>query len=166
MKRTVSVAMISVAFAFLSASLLAQPPGPAWWRGSGGWGMHAPFGRIYNPNTIQTVSGEVTSVDLVPMMHGMHQGVHLTLKTNGETQTVVLGPEWYIAGQDTKIAKGDKVQVTGSKVQWAGKPLIIASQIKKGDQVLVLRDQNGFPAWMGWRQRPAQQLLQPVQPSG
>ena len=46
---------------------------------------------------------------------------------------------------------GDLVVVKGSRVTFAGNPAIIAAEVKKGDAVLKLRDENGFPAWAGWR---------------
>jgi len=36
-------------------------------------------------------------------------------------------------------------------IYFAGKPAIIAGEIKKGGNVLVLRDDNGVPVWAGWR---------------
>ena len=32
-----------------------------------------------------------------------------------------------------------------------GKEALIASEVKKGDETLVLRDSAGIPAWAGWR---------------
>ena len=52
---------------------------------------------------------------------------------------------------DTKIEKGDKVVVKGSRVTMMDAPAIIAGEVKKGDSVLRLRDENGFPVWAGWR---------------
>jgi hypothetical protein len=45
------------------------------------------------------------------------------------------------------------VEVKGSRVTFEGKPAIIAAEVKKGDEVLKLRDENGFPMWSGWRRR-------------
>ena len=64
---------------------------------------------------------------------------------------VHLGPEWYIERLDGKLAKGDAVEVKGSRVTFAGNPAIIAAEVKKGDAILKLRDDNGIPAWSGWR---------------
>lgn len=121
------------------------------WRGSGGWGMGSQYNRMYDPATVETISGVVESVDKVTPMRGMHSGIHLMLKTDKETVDVHLGPEWYIERLDTKIAKGDKIEVKGSRVTMARKPAIIAAEVKKGDSVLVLRDSAGIPAWAGWR---------------
>jgi hypothetical protein len=121
------------------------------WRGSGGWGMGSHYNRMYNPATVETVSGTVESVDKVTPMKGMYYGIHLMVKTDKETIPVDLGPGWYIERLDTKIEKGDKIEVKGSRVTYAGKPAIIAAEVKKGDSVLVLRDSAGVPAWAGWR---------------
>jgi len=93
----------------------------------------------------------VESVDKVTPVKGMYSGIHLMVKTDKETISVDLGPEWYIERLDTKIEKGDKVGVKGSRVTIAGKPSIIAAEVKKGDSTLVLRDSAGIPAWAGWR---------------
>jgi hypothetical protein len=39
---------------------------------------------------------------------------------------------------DTKIQKGDTIEVKGSRVTITGKPAIIAAEVKKGDNVLSL----------------------------
>jgi len=83
----------------------------------------------------------------------MSAGVHMTLKTDKETISVQLGPSWYIENQDVKIEAKDKVEVKGSRITFDGKPAIIAAEVKKGDEVLKLRDDNGFPLWSGWRRR-------------
>jgi hypothetical protein len=121
------------------------------WRGSGGWGMGSQYNSMYNPATVETVLGTVELVDRVTPMKGMNYGIHLVIKTDKETIAVHLGPSWYIERLDTKIEKGDRIEVKGSRVTIAGKPAIIAAEVKKGDNVLVLRDSQGIPAWAGWR---------------
>lgn len=123
------------------------------WQGSGGWGPGTSYARLYNPQTAETISGEVVSVDKITPMKGMYYGVHVVVKTDKETISVHLGPGWYIENQDVKIAPNDKIEVTGSRIAFEGKPAIIAAAVKKGDEVMVLRDANGFPAWNGWRRR-------------
>ncbi|MEJ2365960.1 MAG: DNA-binding protein, partial [Deltaproteobacteria bacterium] len=58
-----------------------------------------------------------------------------------------------IENQEVKIAPGDEIEVKGSRVTFDGKPAIIAAEVKKGNEVLVLRDASGFPLWSGWRRR-------------
>ncbi len=123
------------------------------WKGSGGWGMGTAYGRMYNPKTVETISGEVVSIDKITPMRGMSYGVHLTVKTARETVSVHLGPDWFIENQDVKLEPKDKVEVKGSRITFEGKPALIAAEVKKGDEVLKLRDENGFPVWSGWRRR-------------
>ena len=120
-------------------------------RGSGGWGTGGDYQRMYNPATVETVSGEVISMDRITPIKGMGAGIHLQLKTDKETISVHLGPAWYIERLDARIEKGNTIEVKGSRVSVAGKPAIIAAEVKKGDALLKLRDDSGIPAWAGWR---------------
>jgi len=122
-------------------------------RGSGGWGMGTAYGRMYNPKTVETISGEVISVDKITPTKGMSNGVHMTVKTDKEIISVHLGPEWFIDKQDIQLEPKDKVEVKGSRITFEGKPAIIAAEVKKGDEILKLRDENGLPSWSGWRKR-------------
>ncbi len=123
------------------------------WRGGGGWGMNSQYGRMYDPRTVETISGEVERVDMITPMQGMSGGVHLIVKTDKGTVSVHLGPAWYLENQDVKILPKDSVAITGSRITFDGKPAIIAKEVKKGDEVLSLRDDNGYPVWSGWRKR-------------
>ncbi len=105
---------------------------------------------MYNPQTVETLAGEVVSVETIGGGRRLH-GVHLTLKTDKETIPVHLGPSWYLDKQGLKLAPKDQVEITGSRVDFQGKPTIIAAEIKKGDKVLKLRDQSGLPVWAGPR---------------
>ncbi len=119
--------------------------------GSGGWGPGGGYGRLYDPKTVETVTGEVTKVEYVTPLKGMSQGVHLLLKTDQGMIHVHLGPAWYVENQDVKIAPKDHVEVKGSRVTIGGTPVVIAAEVRKGDDVLALRDESGVPRWAGWR---------------
>ncbi len=108
---------------------------------------------MYNPKTVETLGGEVVSVDKFTPGRRMSYGVHFTLKTEKETIPVHLGPSWYMEKQALTIAPGDKVEVTGSRITYQGQPTIIAAEVKKGGQVLKLRDAAGVPAWAGQGRR-------------
>ncbi|HUK81675.1 MAG TPA: DNA-binding protein [Verrucomicrobiae bacterium] len=119
----------------------------------GGWGRNAQYNRMYDPKTVETLSGEVLSVETFTPNKGMSAGVHLQLKTDKEIVSVHLGPAWFIENQDVKIEPKDRIEVKGSRVTFDGKPAVIAGEVKKGDEVLKLRDDNGVPVWAGWRRR-------------
>ena len=70
------------------------------WRGSGGWGPGSAYGRMYDPKTVETVTGEVVKVDRITPMRGMSGGVHLVVKTDKGDVSVHLGPQWYLENQE------------------------------------------------------------------
>ncbi|HHY87052.1 MAG TPA: DNA-binding protein [Verrucomicrobia bacterium] len=147
--KLLGVSVIVGALAVAQAQAQGGPRG----RGGAGWGAGGQYGRMYDPKTVQTVTGEVVSVETFTPTNGMSSGVHLQLKTDAETISVHLGPNWYLDNQDVQIEAKDKIEVTGSKITFQGKPAIIAAQVKRGNEVLALRDENGFPRWAGWRRR-------------
>ena len=150
MKRAITLmVMISLISFLFGTESFAQ--GGMKWQGSGNWGPGTQYGRLYNAQTMETISGEVANVDTITPIKGMSSGVHLLVKTDKETISVHLGPAWYIQRQDMKIMPGDKVEITGSRITFQGQPAIIAAEVKKGTETLKLRDENGFPVWSGWR---------------
>ncbi len=141
------ISLIGILALVLAAAPAWAQPGTGAGSGQGRGGD--PFSRMYNPKTVETLSGEVVSVDKSPSRRRMSYGVHLTLKTEKETVPIHLGPGWYLEKQALTLAPGDKVEVTGSRITYQGKPVIIAAEVKKGGQVLKLRDAAGVPAWAG-----------------
>lgn len=103
--------------------------------------------RFYNPETVVTVSGEVQNVETRTFGPSGFGLILFSLKTEKETITVNVGPERYVSSQGFKFEKGDKIEVKGSKVEIRGEKIILAAEIKKGDKVLKLRDENGQPLW-------------------
>jgi hypothetical protein len=142
--------MLVLAFsALLGASPQANAQG-----NRDGWGPGSPYGRMYNPQTVETVAGEIIKVDKLVPIRGMHRGVHLLLKTQQpEPLAVHLGPEWFMDRQGFALKPGDKVEVRGSRITFDGKPAIIAAEVTKDGKTLHLRDANGVPVWAGWRGR-------------
>jgi hypothetical protein len=92
--------------------------------------------------TVETVSGQVLSVDKIASRRGGFYGVHLVMKTADGELPVHLGPSWFMDHQSMKIAPSDAIEVT-----YDGKPALIASQVKKGNETIVLRDSSGLPMW-------------------
>jgi hypothetical protein len=152
MRRTLGALVVVSVFGLVTAGEILAQPGPKW-RGSGGWGPHGQYARLYDPKTVESLKGEIEKVETVMPMKGMAAGIHLVVKTDRETIPVHLGPSWYVENQDVKLEPKDGVEVKGSRVTWQGKPVILAAEVKKGDATLVLRDEAGIPAWSGVRRR-------------
>jgi len=108
--------------------------------------------RNYDPSTETTVKGTVEEVKQVSGQHGWN-GTHLMLRTEAGQMDVHAGPSSYIAAQGFSFAKGDQIEVLGSKVKLGGSEALIAREIKQGDKTLVLRNAQGIPQWSGGRRR-------------
>jgi hypothetical protein len=106
-------------------------------------------GTRYDAARAETVAGDVVSVDQVSPRG---QGIGLTLKTGGGTMKVHLGPQWYFERQGgLPIKAGDAVEVKGVRSFRRGDEVLIATEVKKGSDVLKLRDEKGVPLWAGER---------------
>lgn len=121
----------------------AQPPG------AGGSQASHPGPALYDPQTVATVAGIVVAAPAAAPRSALPEPAHLTLKTDQGPLVVLLGPAWFIDQQGLKITALNHLEVTGSKISLQGKPAMVAGQIKKGDQILKLRNANGAPLWGG-----------------
>ncbi len=136
MRAQLIAAVVAIASASLATAQGAGSPTP----GRKG-------GRMYDPSTVTTVSGEVTAIQRV--QRGGREGVHATLRSQAGDLAVLLGPSFYVDQQPTKLTAGDNVEVTGSKVTFGSGPALVAQVVRKGDQVLTLRTADGTPLWAG-----------------
>ena len=102
---------------------------------------------MFDPKTLETFSGEVTTVDQLAPGYGMSDRVSLALKTDKHMILVILGPTWFYKVRNFKIEPKDRLEVKGSMITTMEEPLFIATEVKKGDQVLNLRDDSGYPVW-------------------
>jgi len=152
MKKT---AFISAVVILISVSTAAAATAQQWrgWRGSGGWGPGTPYYQLYDPQKEETLAGEVVRIEQSVPMRRMSQGIVLVVKSDKETIAVHLGPSWFIERLDTKINTGDKLEIIGVRTEIGGKPALLAGEVKKGDAVLLLRDEQGVPVWAGWGRR-------------
>jgi DNA/RNA endonuclease YhcR with UshA esterase domain len=116
----------------VSVAALAQGPGPQ--------------RRRYDPKTEVTVKGTVQDVQQYTGRRG-RTGVHLILKTDSSTLDVHVGPSAYISQQHFSFAKGDSIEVVGSKTTVRGTEALLAREITKDGKTLVLRDAQGIPQW-------------------
>ena len=129
----IGVSAVAILFGALLVS--AQSPGPP-------KGM-----RMYDPATETTLDGTIESV--TQGTRGQMMGTHVTLKTAEGTREVMLGPTQFIASKHFAFAKGESVEVTGSRVTMGGSEYVVAREVVKDGKTLTLRDKAGTPEWAG-----------------
>jgi hypothetical protein len=138
-----------VLFGALVVSLALACPGLA--QPVPGGGRHLREGRLYNPQTVTTVTGQVEKLETLPGRGGgrglQFRGV--VLKTNQGNLMVHLGPGWFLNEQKFVVKAGDKLEVTGSKVTLNNQPVLIAREVKANGKTLTLRSAQGAPVWRG-----------------
>ncbi len=121
-----------------------------------GLAQQDPFAKIFDPKSIKKINGQVIKVDHVIPKSGIMSQMQIELIIyvgRKEAVPAYLGPEWYIASPNRRspFKSGDEVTVTGSWITSQGLPFLIASSVTKGKETLLLRDEEGTPAWKGWK---------------
>ncbi|MDJ0620485.1 MAG: hypothetical protein QNJ63_27745 [Calothrix sp. MO_192.B10] len=105
--------------------------------------------ETYSPVALETISGEAIDVYQVTARRGQGYGLHLLLRTSDQTIDVHLSPVRYLENEDFRIERGDVLEIKGEPVPTQGLSAMIAFEVKKGNDVLALRDENGYPLWRG-----------------
>jgi hypothetical protein len=100
----------------------------------------------YDASKEVKVKGSIEDIKEMTMGKG-EVGVHLMVKTATETIEVRLCPSGYLKDFEFALAKGQQVEVTGSKVKVEEKDVILAREVVQGNNTLTLRDKQGSPVW-------------------
>ena len=72
---------------------------------------------------------------------------HLLVKNATETIDVYLCPKSFLDDMGVSFSKGDEIALIGSRVKQGEGDLILAREVVKGTDTLVLRDEKGNPVW-------------------
>jgi hypothetical protein len=75
---------------------------------------------------------------------------HLLVKNGADTLDLYLCPKSFMDDMGVTFAKGEEVSFTGSKVKNGEAEMILAREVVKGSDTLVLRDDKGNPVW-NWK---------------
>jgi hypothetical protein len=103
----------------------------------------------YDLQTEAKLKGTVEDLKLPPK--GSEKEVaHMLLKVGTDTVDVYLCPGSFLDDMGFTFKKGDEIALTGSKVKQDASDLILAREVARGTDALVLRDDKGAPIW-NWR---------------
>lgn len=120
-----------------------------------GWGRNQQAQVHWDPENIVTMTGTVQEVVLQAGTAGA-AGVHVLLDVDGESKEAHLGPTLYLIPNGMEIEVGDRLTVFGSDTVVDGQPAVVASEVRKGEFSLTLRNDAGFPQWAGQGPRAVQ----------
>lgn len=99
----------------------------------------------YDLQTESKIKGSVDEVKAPPK--GSKEVVHLAMKSGTEMIDVYLCPQGFLDEMGMSFAKGDEIVVKGSKVKVGDAELVLAREVGKGTDTLILRDDKGNPIW-------------------
>ena len=100
----------------------------------------------YDPATETKMKGVVEELKLPPK--GQEKEVaHLMMKSGDDMIDIYLCPKSFMDDMGVTFSKGDAIAFTGSKIKQDGADLILAREVVKGQDTLVLRDDKGNPVW-------------------
>jgi len=92
------------------------------------------------------MKGTVEEVKL-PLKGSEKETAHLLVKIGTDTADVYLCPKFFLEDMGVSFSKGDEIALTGSKIKLGEADLILAREVVKGTDTLVLRDDKGNPVW-------------------
>ncbi len=101
----------------------------------------------YDPATETKLKGTVEELKVPPSAKEI---AHLLIKNGTDTFDLYLCPKSFMDDMGVTFAKGDEVAFTGSKVKQGEADWILAREVVKGLDTLILRDDKGNPVW-SWK---------------
>ena len=76
--------------------------------------------------------------------------VHVTLKNDKGSLDVVVAPEKFLKEMEIIFAKGETIEVLGSQLTVDGNPVLLAREVTRNGDVMLMRDEHGKGVWVGW----------------
>ncbi len=103
----------------------------------------------YDPATETKLKGTVEELKL-PAKGNTKEVAHLMIKNGDVVLDIYLCPKSFMDDMGVTFAKGDEIAFTGSKIKQGDAEMILAREVVKGPDTLILRDEKGNPVW-SWR---------------
>ena len=100
----------------------------------------------YDPSSEIKMTGTLEDLKLPPKGHEK-EIVHLVMKNGDQTVDIYLCPKTFMDDMGVTFSKGDEIAFTGSKITQDGSEMMLAREVVRGQDTLVLRDGKGKPVW-------------------
>ena len=100
----------------------------------------------YDLSTESKIKATIEEVKL-PAKGSEKEIAHLLVKVGTETFDVYLCPKAFLDDMGITFSQGEEIVLTGSRVKQGDADLILAREVVRGNDTLVLRDEKGNPIW-------------------
>ena len=100
----------------------------------------------YDLSTESKMKATVQEVKL-PAKGSEKEIAHLLVKVGADTLDVYLCPKAFLDDMGVNFSQGEEIVLTGSRIKQGETELILAREIVRGNDTLVLRDEKGNPIW-------------------
>jgi len=104
----------------------------------------------YDLKSETKIKGTVSEIK--PVANSAKPAVELVLKQETGTVEVYLCPKAFLQDMGVDLKAGDEVEIKGSKVKEGDSDIILAREVDKGSDTIVLRDDKGIPVW-NWQKK-------------
>lgn len=103
----------------------------------------------YDPGSVVSFLATVTDIREVPKgspLSGLHLGVNTEKETTVE---VFVAPMQFLKELQISYARGDRLQIAGSKVKFGSGTIVLAREVRRDVDTAYFRDEKGKPYWSG-----------------
>lgn len=104
-------------------------------------------GTVANVKTGRSALYWFARIHTLGLGHTEVRETQLALKTDTGSVEIHLGPSAFLTERKVEIRTGDTVELTGSRVTIGESHVVLAREIRKGDNTWTLRDATGRPLW-------------------
>lgn len=100
----------------------------------------------YDTHTEMKTKGVVDEINVLPL-GTKKELIELIIKSGSDKLHIYVCPKTFQDEMGISFSKGDEIAVTGSKVKQEAGDVILARELVRGTDTLVLRDDKGAPVW-------------------
>jgi hypothetical protein len=100
----------------------------------------------YDLSTESKMKATIEEVRL-PAKGSEKEIAHLLVKIGADTFDVYLCPKAFLDDMSVNFSQGEEIVLTGSRIKQGEAELILAREVVRGNDTLVLRDKKGNPIW-------------------
>jgi hypothetical protein len=102
----------------------------------------------YNAAAEATISGVVAETREFFCPISEDQEMHLILRNRQDVTLIHVAPSRFLRTQQFHINADDPISVVGTRINYQGQDAMLAREITRGNEVLILRDHQGRPLWI------------------